>query len=308
MWLLFCTDEKYVGPTVVALCSTARSLEAPKDARYVVVLDRVGAELARRLSRFSSRLGVDLELVDAAEIGFGEFTQLGPRGHLSTATHLCLFADRAIPPSADRVLYLDSDVLVCRDLFPLFEIDLQGRAVAAARDQFAENRAHRLSGTKARVDRPVFNAGVLVIDLARMRDGLGDRLRDRALERRDDAPFADQDILNEFLAHDWLEVGPEWNAHDLRPEERLEYADAAIIHFAGWKPWQAQCLNPGRHQWRRTLRQSGWLTPSERARWETTLHAGLLWQKHLQLRYRLQIRTRVRALARSLVASKETAP
>jgi lipopolysaccharide biosynthesis glycosyltransferase len=308
MWLLFCTDEKYVGPTAVALFSAARSLEAPKDARYVVVLDRVAGELVKRLSRFGSRLGVDLELVDAAEIGFGEFAQLGPRGHLSTAAHLCLFADRAVPPMADRVLYLDSDLLVCRDLLPLFEIDLHGRAVAAARDQFAENRAHRRSGTTGRVDRPVFNTGVLVIDLARMRDGLGDRLRERALERRNDAPLADQDILNELLAHDWLEVGPEWNAHDLRPDGHLRYADAAIIHFAGWKPWQAQCSNPGRRPWRHTLRQSRWLTAWERTKWETALHAGLLWQKHLQLRYRLQIRTRARALARSLTAPKATAP
>jgi lipopolysaccharide biosynthesis glycosyltransferase len=300
MWFMFCTDQQYVVPTAVALYSLAGILTAADDARVAVVLDRVPAELGGRLGRFGKRLGIDLELVDAAAIGFDEHARIERHGHVSTAAHLCLFADRVLPPSAERVLYLDSDLLVCRNLSPLYEVDLQGRAIAAAHDQFVANRVRHLSGKAAEDDRPVFNSGVLLIDLNRMRDGLGERLRAVALQRQDGWPWFDQSVLNGVLAEDdWLEIGPEWNAHDLPPEGPLGYDDAAIIHFAGWKPWQAQCPHPSRRQWRRALRESGWQTWSEQARRQARMNAGLLREKELQLRYRLQIRTRLRALVRS---------
>lgn len=63
----------------------------------------------------------------------------------------------------ERALYLDSDVLVRGDLKQLWNIDLQGKAVGAVTDiGFPMGHDH---STKA----PYFNAGVLLIDLAKAR-------------------------------------------------------------------------------------------------------------------------------------------
>jgi len=264
-------------------------------------LDRVGDDTSSRLRRFADRLGVDLELIDAAEIGFGEPAGFRRDSPISKATYLRLFADRVVPDSADRVLYLDSDLLVRRDLSTLYEIGLEGRAVAAARDQIINTRSHNRSGTSVRDDHCYFNAGVLVINLDRMRGGLGERLRDHALHLSE-APWFDQDVLNDLLTEgDWVEFGPEWNLQsplhvDAEPpnawtseirELRAGAADAAVIHFSGSvKPWDGG-WSPFPRQWRQTLRASGWQTPRERMRWETTL-----------LRSRLRPRTRLRALTR----------
>src|SRR5205823_1295727 len=105
----------------------------PADAHWVIVLDRMPDERASRLRRFCARLGIEVTLVDAADVGFSELGAVKRRGHVSEAAFLRLFADRILPESADRVVYLDTDVVVREDVSRLFTLDLAGRAFAAAR-------------------------------------------------------------------------------------------------------------------------------------------------------------------------------
>ncbi len=136
----------------------------------------------------------------------------------------------------ERVLYLDADILVRSSLAALWETDLKGHTIGAVQD------IGHPTGHKEIASRPYFNAGVLLIDLAKA------RLQQPALiataRSMQESPFKDQDALNEHFQSDWLPLSLKWNAQGLGTyvdsfsAERMalplhEMKDPAVVHFTG---------------------------------------------------------------------------
>jgi lipopolysaccharide biosynthesis glycosyltransferase len=295
-WLFLCVDDTYALPTAAALRSARAHL--PEFARIMLVLNGVGATNRVRLARATE--GLDVSWVDASE--FDVDGLVGAR-HLSATTYLKLFADQALPSDAKRVLCIDGDVLVRAPLKPLFDIDLAGCPVAAARDMVISTRSHPYSGTGARDDRAYLNAGVLLLDLQRMRDGLGAALRSYAHDRPG-VGNCDQDALNDVLDGAWVEIDPSWNVQgsllllhehpedpwvdEMRRCRRALFSQPRIVHFSGaLKPWKTYSLHPFRRAWRDAVMSSGWFAKREAVMWRFQLES-------LNLAYEVLVGTGVR--------------
>lgn len=148
----------------------------------------------------------------------------------------------------ERALYLDADILVRDSLTPLWETDLQDKALGAAPDvgyPMGHNAAHK---------HPYFNAGVLLMDLTKMRGMRVAELLGEGMRMRD-AKFRDQDVLNDHFK-DWVPLSLRWNAqglgtyalHPSTDRERLNLEgmnDPALVHFTGpVDPSLTEVLNP----------------------------------------------------------------
>lgn len=176
-----------------------------------------------------------------------------------------------------KVLYLDVDIVVRRDLAPLFDVGLVRSPVAAALDyplQLLSEQKEPVYGpdTEWRTDEYIrdhvgledveryFNAGVLLIDLARFSaSGAPQRALDFLVRKGGSSIFNDQDALNFALEDDFEVLDPRWNfipdfavlASDRPVGCRLERVlrlcrdDPWIVHFAGLKPWETT-EKPGR--------------------------------------------------------------
>ncbi|KIK51181.1 glycosyltransferase family 8 protein [Collybiopsis luxurians FD-317 M1] len=140
----------------------------------------------------------------------------------------------------ERILYLDGDVLIRSSIEVLWNTDLQGETLAAAPDV-----GHPMG--HAQLDKkPYFNAGVLLIDVAKMRTQSGDLKRlSRTMK---DSKFRDQDVLNSFYANKWTRLSLKWNAQGMGTYARypspdrdmlrlldpaMDTEDPAIVHFTG---------------------------------------------------------------------------
>jgi lipopolysaccharide biosynthesis glycosyltransferase len=176
-----------------------------------------------------------------------------------------------------KVLYLDADIVVRRDLAPLFDAGPVQAPVAAALDgplRLLAERKEPVYGldTQWRTDEYIhdhvglkdvdryFNAGVLLIDLARFSaSGAPERALDFLVRKGDSSIFNDQDALNFALEDDFEVLDPRWNfipdfaalASDRPVGPELERVlrtcrdDPWIVHFAGLKPWETT-EKPGR--------------------------------------------------------------
>lgn len=177
----------------------------------------------------------------------------GMLGHVTVSTMDRLLLPDLLP-ELDRIVYHDLDALSLGDIAELYDWDLRGQPLAA-RSSVAGNQVsgfmrihrsvgrirdlrdaydllHRMHGRHA-YDFRGFNAGILVLDLARMR---ADRFGQEFLGFVERYGMNDQEVLNCYTGPHRAELPPQWNSWPT--QERV--ADPKIIHWAGpVKPWQA---------------------------------------------------------------------
>ena len=199
------------------------------------------------------------------------FENWGTRDYISAATLTRLLIPELLP-RVDRVLYLDADTLAVADLSPLYRIDLEGKMAGGVPDfPLLFEVDHGLHGTEDYLRETVglsspgsyVNAGVLVMDLRRMRaENLVARAHALLDQRGTQFKFRDQDILNALLHDEVVLLDPRWNSmitmHH-RPAFRtralhdavvLQQDDPFIVHYAGpSKPWHADYGGPHHELW-----------------------------------------------------------
>ena len=141
-------------------------------------------------------------------------------------THMSLM--RVLAPrllTVDKVLYLDVDTIVCDNLQPMYNTDLNGKWIA-----WVQERA----GLWKPYGKPYFNFGVALMNLAQMRqDDVSERLVHALNERR--YIFNEQDAMNEIVTDEKMV------ALDIRYNETSmtgRTQNPSIVHFAGIEDWQ----------------------------------------------------------------------
>ncbi|NGP16850.1 glycosyltransferase family 8 protein [Devosia aurantiaca] len=160
---------------------------------------------------------------------------------LSNIVYARLMLDRLVGPEVERILYLDCDMLVRDRIEALFDIDMQGNAIAAVRDTIGAfiTGGRDLKGNRDLFDPAnyYFNAGMVLIDTAKWRDAdIIGRMEEAFASGVMARIYYDQDLLNLIFHGKWLKLPWRWNTVDARHAH--EGLDPAILHYTGEnKPW-----------------------------------------------------------------------
>ena len=168
-----------------------------------------------------------------------------PTAHLSYAAYFRFFIPDIL--KEDKVLYLDSDIIVNGDLTSLFETDLGASPVAAVRDELQQTN---------------FNSGVLLINNAYWREhSISTKLFELA-DQYHEVEFGDQGILNRFFVGQWKELDVNYNfmvgmdtiATRFQKDEWYVKAnqyesEVSVIHYTDEKPWSAVYNNRLGDKW-----------------------------------------------------------
>jgi lipopolysaccharide biosynthesis glycosyltransferase len=156
----------------------------------------------------------------------------------------------ALPEGVNRALYLDCDVIVLRDVRPLWDLDMENSIVAGAPDAysryggFARSLSQMASvlGQPFHPDDPYINSGVLMVNVTLWKSaGLAESELTRYGRNLEPFIFRDQDDLNLQLRKKVLLLSPAWNLIEAPPSYDVwkprEYFSPRIRHFAGaYKP------------------------------------------------------------------------
>lgn len=231
---------------LVGCATTIRSVmeHARPDAslRFHLSVDGVKESDRARLRDSLRADGRDIE-VRFWEFPVGRVRHLIRSRIVSHATYARLFLDDILPADLDRCIYLDSDLLVTRDVVELWETPLAGRTIGAVENlSSSEQEEHR---ARLGLQAPrYFNAGVLLVDVLRWRERQVMRRSLEAAERVGDRLILhDQDALNCALEGDWTALDPHWNVVATAPTLRPD--SAAVFHFMGApKPWDLDYKGP----------------------------------------------------------------
>jgi lipopolysaccharide biosynthesis glycosyltransferase len=154
-----------------------------------------------------------------------------------TTTYMRVFAPLIVPDSVHRLIYLDVDMIVRKDISQLWNTPLQGKTIGAVID-LAEVVSCSWSGISnykelgLDPDTKYFNAGLMVVDVTRWKErDVINRFMTCMHENVKKVKMADQYGLNVVLVNDWQELDRPWNTFSV-----LDKEDPFVIHYLDIKP------------------------------------------------------------------------
>lgn len=237
MNLAFTVTDSYVDYMATTLMSLLEKTAQPVVA-YVLTSD-VSAYSRHKLQVLEQAFPqLTVEVIVVEEAAF-EGLPLN-RDHISRLeVYFRMAFASLLPESVERVLYLDSDLLVQQDLTELWETDLTGYYMAGVSEPPSEGAfAYRRSIGMTNPEYYV-NSGVLLMDLVKIRQDqvqtllfeTGERIKDKIL-------LQDQDIINVALEGKVKLLPVTYNYGYMEREAGLlPEAEVAIMHHSLEKPW-----------------------------------------------------------------------
>lgn len=192
--------------------------------------------------------------------------------HVTIATYFRILIPRLINTQINKILFLDSDIIVRHNITSLWEIDVCNCSHAAVINPGISEDHLMTLGIE---NHQYFNAGVMLINLKKWRElKIDERAIDFISRFPEKIKYWDQDVLNYILNHQWINLHPKWNTQhtfftELTHEKlkvdvnQIEEArnNPAIVHFTGegsCKPWYYHCNHIYKQEYYRYLKKTYW--------------------------------------------------
>ena len=258
--LALASNERYFPGLYCAVASTLTYLDATREVDVKVLDGGISHASKDTLSRLIDSIGesVRLEFMNIDPSVFEEAT-LGPGESHMTYCRTLLPRLLDVP----RLIYLDCDVLVFRDLSELLDHELSpGKILAAVRDSQTLTLEHDSRTIAGAMDLPAagryFNAGVALLNLDEFRN---QNFTKQALEFlkkwKGHYRFWDQSAMN-FLLHGKIDELPEyWNRASWRFDAQQDNELSCILHYTTSAPWLGGTPGPAQKLFERFAAQAG---------------------------------------------------
>lgn len=151
--------------------------------------------------------------------------------------YIRLFFPLFIPADVDKVIYLDVDMIVRKDISLLWNVDLGDKIIGGVPDR-SEIVSCSWGGITNYKELGIdpqtkyFNSGLLLLSRTKWIEAkITEKILDCISKNTKYANFPDQYGLNVVFANQWLELDSRWNSYSM-----LEKEDPFLIHFIGIKP------------------------------------------------------------------------
>lgn len=267
-------DENYAMPLAVTIRSLMENLDSQ---RRVILYIIDGGLKAFQKRRVMQSLDSDKIEVIWKKASNKLLKNLPISEKYPVSAYYRLLLPKIIPEHVQKIIYLDSDLVIQSDLGRLWDLEIKNYAALAVQDICHRYVAmtHHISAEKFGIpeNSKYFNTGVLVINLEKWRT---DHIAERAIEvtrnNSESILFADQDALNIVLAGQWGELDPRWNqvhaVYDYDSWSESPYSETVfdnvvhhphIIHFTTPpKPWSKGCQHPRKQLFFQYLDMTAW--------------------------------------------------
>lgn len=246
-------NRKYVNYTIVMLTSLCINNPSHIDAylMYNDLTDKDISVMRKNLYNYD----IDIIPVYVARENLPD--NLITSEMWSIETYFRLLMIELLPESVDRILYLDVDLIINKNISALYNIDLDNNLICAALDTNGTDKDFKgYSELQQQMFSPFlkngfmyFNAGVMLYDMESIRKiyNFGTYL-DAMKKWNFEMPANDQDILN-YVYHDSVLYIP-WEKYNLSTYlahidgmTKNDAENVPILHFATFKPWSTSYIH-----------------------------------------------------------------
>lgn len=255
MNLLVTVDENYIEPLKVMLCSYFISNASQKENTVYLLYSEISQEKLEDLREYLSGFGAGFVPLTVPQ---DYFKGAATSSRYPKEIYYRMLSPLVLPKDLKRVLYLDPDILVLNPLDPLYDLELDGKAFAAASHKGITDMTKNINNIRLDTTHDYFNTGVILFDLEEARKLVNtEEIFDTVRRFEKDLILPDQDIFNILFGNYTREVDDLlWN-YDARKyalylvrsegksNVRWIMQNTALLHFCGrHKPWNEDFRNP----------------------------------------------------------------
>ena len=250
--IFFAIDDGYTPFLAVALQSLIEN--ASKNYNYCIKVlhTNVCEEHKKQIKKYECE-NVNIEFVDLSYYIEKVKDKLYTRDYYTNTTYFRLFLPE-LYPQYDKVVYLDSDIIVVGDISELYNVDMGTNLITAAPDDIIQynkvfqDYAELVVGVAKY--QHYFNAGVLLMNLDQLRKF---KFQEKFLYLLGTVKFSvaqDQDYLNRLCKGRTTLISHDWNVMPYVNEETKK-EDIKLIHYNfAYKPWHFEDVTYNEYFWK----------------------------------------------------------
>lgn len=239
--LLFTIDEKYISPLVSALDSFYKAHKGIKTKVFIAHSSIPSGEFDKLQERFSP---FDAEII-SVKITERWFSDTPVLERLPEESFYRLLSFDYLPKDIDKCLYLDPDIFINKPVTELYNMNLDGKYLAAASHTYGIKST--LNRIRLGIKHRYFNSGVMLMNLDEIRrDFTVQKVIDCLNDNMQKLIMGDQDLANILFGEKSVSLDEMIYNLDERTfkHNRKKYSldwvkeNTAVIHYNGkFKPW-----------------------------------------------------------------------
>ena len=256
--ICFVVDSQYVMPLCVTITSIMYNKSYDTKYKIYIIANNISNYEIKKINELATE-SIKIYIIDGTKI-CKKYVNVAIRNHVSTSA-LLKFNIADILSDIDKVLYLDSDIVVLKDLTEFYNSYISEVYACVIEDCLELIRKYlpRNGFIKEYNIDPYFNSGVMLLNLKKLReDNIGTKLVESKL-KNSKWPYMDQSQFNylfkgkcnfknktfNFL-NALFEYPSEQYLHLIKKDDGNKYSDIyelikdiVILHMAGnKKPWK----------------------------------------------------------------------
>lgn len=249
-------DENYLNP-FYALVSSVFSNNRTNTIHIHCIATGISSDLQKEISQYVEREKGTIQFYSIEDARLHDLITMST---WTKAVYYRLYFPMLLQQSISRLLYMDTDTIVLKDLKTLYSSSLDGFPVGAVYDNYV--RTQPLIGIEE--ENEYFNSGMLLIDLDVWRkEHVSENTIQYLMKFPERIKFVDQCGLNAVLYKRWKKLDRHFNLlytyikQDANQEERKRILEnTTLLHFTLQRPWYMLCKNPFRSLYHDYLRKS----------------------------------------------------
>ena len=236
MHICIASDDNYYENLIVLLTSLVEKVPKTNHSALNIYL-LVNEKYSKSVHTFEIFKDIKITYVRISDL---ELNDAKATSYFSEATYFKLFIDKFYFKGIEKLLYLDSDIMIVNDISEIFKLDIEDNMIASVFER-------KNSFSKKRIDvepEKYFNAGVILFNLNKIPFSYFSEMR-KGMKKN--YKFLDQDILNIAFSKDNTFISEKWNFHRYYSKKmfylkkNFDDLDVRILHYNGSiKPWNKE--------------------------------------------------------------------
>lgn len=244
---------RHLGATLLSILKNSKV-----DWNINIIYENLSDDTKNKLNEIIKSYNSNINYIEVDKEILKKF-RVGKGTHLSSIVFARLFIPEFLK-NEDKAIYLDCDVIVLKPLEDLYNMELAEKSIGVVLDG-KKDQESSLKRLNLDLNRTYFNAGVMVMDLKKIREN-GKFLKtiDYCLNPDRELQLNEQDALNIIFENDYKINNTIWNYTHRNSEENgyLEN-EIGIVHFTGdIKPWDCRSCSPYKYLYWRYLNETPW--------------------------------------------------